>query len=650
MHFSFVQNNLSAILPVILWVCALCFALMPVFSQEALFFLLSFLILLVALGLNIWTGGFEKTITVSRSGAGLMGFGFAFWALALVSVLLSEAPYDSFVYFCFFSALPLSFLLFVRLCEFRWMPALMIKIGAAFFLVLCVGYLAHYIVRVDLRSTGIVAWPLVNPNNMAALMSLGFFGCVGVLIHGRGKIAVWGAAAMGGLLLAAMETTGSKAGLAALLCGMAILIALDFDSFKAHWRRALALCAWGFFASLAINILAYGGLFRIPFLNASVAFGGDESLLARYEIWGAALNIARDHLWSGTGIGTFFLYYPEYRLGDFSSAGLKVHNDPLQFLVEMGIFAPVFFYGFLGVALWRVYGVLFRLQRDDPRRPFIVVPLCALGVMVVHAHMSFHFYVLAILTVAGAMLGVLFRSSEDVLASDASVRKFVFNVPGGIDLRNPICVALAVLGGFFFIWQSAEVLMVRAKYSMVAGNFDGFVYAVNEAGKITGQKSPRALVMASSVTLGVLEERRAFLSRKEVQGLYDTGLDQLDAAERSNPRLAAIYYMRSRYEALTQGIIDNPRQIDIEEMLRKALRIDPKHMEARIMLAKIYEARGDKKAALTLMKEHLPLLHYNNDPMPYIVFLTQLALDEGDAETHAQALAWYKHMSAPVSP
>jgi hypothetical protein len=48
-----------------------------------------------------------------------------------------------------------------------------------------------------------------------------------------------------------------------------------------------------------------------------------------------------------TGIGTFYLYYPAVNTGDYFSTGRMAHSDPLQFWAEMGVLAPLLFYGFI---------------------------------------------------------------------------------------------------------------------------------------------------------------------------------------------------------------------------------------------------------------------------------------------------------------
>src|SRR5690606_5015736 len=103
----------------------------------------------------------------------------------------------------------------------------------------------------------------------------------------------------------------------------------------------------------------------------------------------------------GTGIGNFFLYYPAYRAEDFSTAGFMAHNDPLQFAVEMGLLAPVLFYALLIMVLLRTLKSLRGIAGDNPRRLLILAPFFALAALVLHAHISFHFHVLALLMASG---------------------------------------------------------------------------------------------------------------------------------------------------------------------------------------------------------------------------------------------------------
>src|SRR5262245_56161215 len=93
-------------LPSTVFLLSFAAAFMPFQAHEAEAFLVSFF-LLGGLMVEVFLNPARQP---KRSNE-ILVMGFAFWALAFASVLLSAAPYVSFIYFCFFSALPLTFLL-----------------------------------------------------------------------------------------------------------------------------------------------------------------------------------------------------------------------------------------------------------------------------------------------------------------------------------------------------------------------------------------------------------------------------------------------------------------------------------------------------------------------------------------------------------
>ncbi|MBK9562665.1 MAG: O-antigen ligase family protein [Micavibrio sp.] len=145
-------------------------------------------------------------------------------------------------------------------------------------------------------------------------------------------------------------------------------------------------------------------------------FTGEEPILwTRPAIWAATWQIIREHAWTGTGIGTFYLYYPAVNTGDYYSTGRMAHNDPLQFWAEMGVLAPLLFYAFIIAACAATRRALKNIAPDDPARIHIIAPFCALGALVLHAHVNFPFYIPATLMLAGIFAGYWFAQVRSVL-------------------------------------------------------------------------------------------------------------------------------------------------------------------------------------------------------------------------------------------
>lgn len=612
-----------------LWVFALGVSLM--FSQQ--FEAQSFALAVVAVT-------FCATISAARAfSAGglqisfspLLKVGTAFWVLALISVFLSEVRFESFLYFWFFSCLPLAFIAFAAAPE----PQKFFKAGAAGFalVVLFLGFstLAQFLFFRGMLNNDMVAWPMVDPNALAAMLSLGFFGALGVMLGAQNRMHSNAALAAALLLAAAIIVSGSRAGLVALALVLPVFLWLNAAQVKRHKRCVAAL---GIGAAALIAALAWGHApMLVKWFWISDAPGEAlKSVDVRLATWASAWEIIKDHFWFGTGIGTFFLYYPEYRGADYYSSGLFVHNDPLQFWAEMGVLAPILFYAFLAGAVVRTSKALKRAGPDTSLRTIIVTAFCALGAMIAHTHVSFHFYVLPILLSTGFLLALWFWATGRALGGAQPVLR----LPAGWTRATvwAVCFMPFVLCmGVFTAAAGSDILLRRAQDSSVAGDMQSFAADVNAAAKLSQNMNAKAFLMAASVPAGILEAKKDGVGAQEKEDLYKQASGLLDRAQALNPRLADIYYQKAVLEKLMQ------QDEKIEGILKEALRINPLHARSRIMLAARYkDAGGRMQEAVDLMKAGIEWPYRDEEGLAYYQQAAVLFLEGGDMQAHELAL------------
>ena len=223
------------------------------------------------------------------------------------------------------------------------------------------------------------------------------------------------------------------------VCALAASLALVLS-----WSRG----AWlGFLAGLAVlalfstrRVLAGGALLAVAgvvlgagiYLGVSAGIGpalavadrlggfGDEFALgdargvdindANYAVierlahWQAAVDMARDDLWTGVGFGNYPAAYPAYALINFPDALGHAHNYYLNLLAEVGL--P----GLLAYALFWLAIVVqtIRVCRrlEWPERGVAVGLLAAWAALAVH-HLVDKLYVNNIYVHLGAMFGLL---------------------------------------------------------------------------------------------------------------------------------------------------------------------------------------------------------------------------------------------------
>ncbi len=107
----------------------------------------------------------------------------------------------------------------------------------------------------------------------------------------------------------------------------------------------------------------------------------DNSIKQRLMYFSTAFDIIKDNPVFGTGFESFRLVYPEYRpIEDVLIAGrdttpTMVHNDYLQFALDNGILALLFFIAFVSSALFLIYK---SIKENNKYRPFLIAVIASI--------------------------------------------------------------------------------------------------------------------------------------------------------------------------------------------------------------------------------------------------------------------------------
>jgi O-antigen ligase len=102
----------------------------------------------------------------------------------------------------------------------------------------------------------------------------------------------------------------------------------------------------------------------------------------RMNIWSVGLNIIKDHLMIGVGLGNFSIAYlgyaPSMLAGSYAYVALGPHSDIIGILTELGLIGLVLFIGLL-LSVWVRFISLFR-QPSTPEMTLLVTWLLGLWV------------------------------------------------------------------------------------------------------------------------------------------------------------------------------------------------------------------------------------------------------------------------------
>lgn len=177
-----------------------------------------------------------------------------------------------------------------------------------------------------------------NPDCYSMLCLLGFFGALGLSVHGTGK-ARWLALSSCLLALTSVLLTGSRSGLLGLLVGYVGFLLILAVSRQARWRTLASQMVISLSALLFL-LAALGSSLPLGERWARLAQGKDAlAYKSRFDLARHGLKTFARRPLTGSGLGCFPRAYqqdrPPLMLGeDYMNAA---HNDYYQWAIECGI-------------------------------------------------------------------------------------------------------------------------------------------------------------------------------------------------------------------------------------------------------------------------------------------------------------------------
>jgi O-antigen ligase len=139
--------------------------------------------------------------------------------------------------------------------------------------------------------------------------------------------------------IASLLLCGSRGGFISLLAEVVILTAMVFR--HAPMRRRRRLAAMGGLGMTVAALLFFwmdpGEISKRLLTIANIAHPSDATFGDRKVVALDSLHILRDHLWVGTGLGSFETAYPAYQSFATDLVYDHAHNDYAEALAETGL-------------------------------------------------------------------------------------------------------------------------------------------------------------------------------------------------------------------------------------------------------------------------------------------------------------------------
>jgi len=592
----------SFLFPAILWLIAFVCALYPVNEWQIQFFV-ACILLTFGWAYTMLTRDMQEGWPVPRSS--VIVFAALFWVLIVLSVFWSEIKPISLTSVCFFSVLPLTFFGGIMAGKDDYFKKL-VKPLACVFAVLSLWAIAQFFL-LNNYFHGQARHPLADPSSLGGLFSLALFCALGWVLADRPKREHKFAIAMAILLVCGIVSTVSRGPIFAFVPGIVFFLALLWPQVKAR-RKSLLIIVMGGLAFYGLMQTGVQKRYDLGTRLAGTVAMGENITNNRIDIWTSTINMIKDRPLLGTGIGTYFLYYPEYRMPTETDGVFLAHNDPLQFWVELGIMGPLLFYAFIFACVIRTFEALKKSGSGNIKDRIVICTIfAALVSMVAQSHVSFNHYNLSILMMTGLLLSVWFHATGRALGEVANLTAMPDNAPPGV---NKVLLALpfVMLGWLCLSILGGEYLAGRARDNLFAQNLDAFASDINMADRVSQGLNFRTYLFAVNVPVSILADRKDLLNEEQQAKLYEQTVGYMDKVLAINPRAATAYYYLGKVQSLVRPSVIPKDTKSPEEFYKEALRLDPLHLGARMELNALYKTQG--KTDLELLKVLEPGLNY----------------------------------------
>ena len=176
------------------------------------------------------------------------------------------------------------------------------------------------------------------------------------------------------LLLGYIAMLRSRAGAAAVLCGLGVLALLMLFRRRLRPPGRLAVPVLGLVVLAGLTLpfsnaargLAKDGFNQAVLVLEDLGLGSRGDALFRLNVWRRTIDgVVADAPFRGVGAGNFMVAYSRFEPGQ--SEIPHAHNDSLQLLAELGVPGLLLFLGLLAGLAWQLQRVL-AASRDDRLR------------------------------------------------------------------------------------------------------------------------------------------------------------------------------------------------------------------------------------------------------------------------------------------
>jgi O-Antigen ligase len=432
--------------------------------------------------------------------------------------------------------------------------------------------------------------PLNDSNGYASLIYLVWIPLVHFYLvrcwRGEPGSRLWQPLVIGASFVMLLALLATRSRTSALIVAVAVVLWMILVVVRRlSWRPLLIqLCVAA--GAVAVSIVCSTTSASV---ERGLEFGG--GLMVRIELIRAALAMLVQYP-LGVGVFGFPLLYPSFRsTSEQDTAGLFVHNDYVQFLVEGGPPLLLLLLVFVFAVLRRVI-VLARLSPSDSQYPKLGIAI-ALVAASAHAIVNFVFYSLPLGILIGLMSAYLFVSDTAVAEVQRST--------GSREVR--LAAGALVFGWVMWLYLLLDVAIVGVFQGQPSLPFAASIRADEQrmlrfarvAERLNGNRGIPALGEAVLLYRALrAEPGSAYLKGQTYQALQH--------ALAVDPWNSLIYLRLAQF--LDEFPPPGGRRSgeSDEELLTAAIGLDPLFLPGIDRLLELYAARGDDERRYALLR------------------------------------------------
>lgn len=545
-----------------------------------------------------------------------------YWLWLAITLFWSRVPFYSTYTFWWMSALPLSFWLYALIPDregvWRYTAA------------------ASLLVGLGLATTGIMQLHVFGETPQAMFLNInsyaGLLNIIAIPTAAYFLISLTAESSrdsrkilLGTALFVfayAVGITKGRGALLAFILGMALV--LGVAARHVSWR-VIAKAALLIVLALGLaNLSLQAGLVdRMQTLSDPVSAGW-----GRFLIWQASWELLQESPWRGIGLGIYSLAWPPYRHPDDGSAGFFAHNDYLHLWIEAGLPGLILFVAVLVSAFWIFIRALRRHMGSGAQTIELTGLTAAVMAIAFHSMFDFNFYIVPILILTGLALARMQGLADEFEGAKPWViepRRWLTR--GGY---RTIVVLLAAFPLLYFVTLALSAYETRRAVELGKdGRLDEAEIALFRAARFYPYADSTLMSHADLYrhALTVLPPTAA----AHRQLLFERANELLDSALKLNPLRVQTFVVRAQLYEQNRELAGKEWIALAREQYKQAIRLNPRHFEARFLYARSLHATGESRAARMVLEDGLRYSHASHAGLiPYYVLTAKLRANEGD--------------------